>query len=194
MDRYSVIYAEPPLRVDDTILPGMRIPGPVYHPESFNRLAKYDISRLAEDDAALFLWCGAPVMPEAMMLMDDWGFPYRSIAFVWEITNWKEGGIIRGQKRPTRANCKFLLYGAKGDPSMSGRDIDQLVRVRDAAAVRTPRRVRKAPNVFREKVTALAGDVPRIHLWASEHSPEGDKWHVWGPDIDSDILFLPKRK
>ena len=41
----------------------------------------------------------------------------------------------------------------------------------------------------REKILALMGDLPRIELFARQHTPG---WDVWGNEIKSDIRFAGK--
>ena len=47
----------------------------------------------------------------------------------------------------------------------------------------------KKPDITREKILALMGDLPRIELFARQHTPG---WDVWGNEIKSDIRFAGK--
>ena len=47
----------------------------------------------------------------------------------------------------------------------------------------------KKPDITREKILALMGDLPRIELFARQHTPG---WDVWGNEIASDIRFAGK--
>ena len=42
------------------------------------------------------------------------------------------------------------------------------------------------PDIVREKIVELAGDLPRIELFARQ-SPTG--WDVWGNEVDCSIQF-----
>ena len=44
-------------------------------------------------------------------------------------------------------------------------------------------------SITREKILALMGDLPRIELFARQHTPG---WDVWGNEIKSDIRFAGK--
>ena len=41
------------------------------------------VADLAAPDSALFLWATFPQLPEALRLIEAWGFTYKSVAFVW---------------------------------------------------------------------------------------------------------------
>ena len=44
----------------------------------------------------------------------------------------------------------------------------------------------KKPDIIREKIVELAGDLPRIELFARQ-SPTG--WDIWGNEVDCSIQF-----
>ncbi len=47
----------------------------------------------------------------------------------------------------------------------------------------------KKPDITREKILALMGDLRRIELFARQHTPG---WDVWGNEIASDIRLAGK--
>ena len=47
----------------------------------------------------------------------------------------------------------------------------------------------KKPDITQEKILALMGDLPRIELFARQHTPG---WDLWGNEIKSDIRFAGK--
>ena len=103
---FKIIYAKPPWHIDDTTPPGTRSTEPRHSPRHYTDIADLEVDRISAWNSALFMWVPGPLMPEAIMVMDEWGFPYRTIAFVWAITNWQRGDIQRGAKNPTRVNSK----------------------------------------------------------------------------------------
>ena len=46
-------------------------------------LCALPVADLAAPDSALFLWATFPQLPEALRLIEAWGFRYKSVAFVW---------------------------------------------------------------------------------------------------------------
>ena len=50
----------------------------------------------------------------------------------------------------------------------------------------------KKPDITREKIIALAGDLPRAELFARQKIPG---WDVWGNEVDSDFsLSVPETR
>src|SRR5262249_21237495 len=41
------------------------------------------VADLMAPDAALFLWVVQPMLPEALRVINAWGFEFRTVAFVW---------------------------------------------------------------------------------------------------------------
>ena len=82
------------------------------------------VADLAAPDSALFLWATFPQLPDALRLIEAWGFTYKSVAFVWlkknkkaDILTWSE---TRGQHRLGAALLRF--------PTICGRHILFLIR------------------------------------------------------------------
>ena len=48
-----------------------------------DELCALPVADLAAPDSALFLWVTFPQLPEALRLIEAWGFRYKSVAFVW---------------------------------------------------------------------------------------------------------------
>ena len=52
---------------------------------SIDELCALPVADLAATDSALFLWATFPQLPEALRLIREWGFTYKSVAFVRQI-------------------------------------------------------------------------------------------------------------
>ena len=50
---------------------------------TIDELCALPVADLAARDSALFLWATFPQLPEALRLIKEWGFTYKSVAFVW---------------------------------------------------------------------------------------------------------------
>ena len=46
-------------------------------------LCALPVETLAAKDCLMFLWATFPMLPEALRLMQAWGFPFKTVAFVW---------------------------------------------------------------------------------------------------------------
>ena len=79
--KYPIIYADPPWRYTQKGLQGAAEHH--YPTMSINELCALPVAELAAPDSALFLWATFPQLPEALRLIEAWGFTYKSVAFVW---------------------------------------------------------------------------------------------------------------
>jgi N6-adenosine-specific RNA methylase IME4 len=61
------------------------------------------VAPLAADDAAVLFWSPLPILPEALAVIEAWGFKYKAIAFNWV-------------KHYTRGNAEFCLLATRGSP------------------------------------------------------------------------------
>ena len=124
----------------------------------------------------MFMWSTLRHLPEAIKLIVDWGFEYRTVAFIWVKTSQK-GNINHRLGYWTLSNAEICLLGIKGHPRKQNNKIRSVYLL--------PREGHsKKPQKFREQIEILFGDVERIELFAREKT-EG--WDVWGNEVESDI-------
>jgi len=101
---YVVIYADPPWQ-----LAGMTARRAIenqYPTMSTPDICKLPVKDIVADDAVLLLWTTVPTLPEALQVMEAWGFTYRSCAV------WVKPSIGMGQW--FRLRHELLLLGARG--------------------------------------------------------------------------------
>ena len=48
-----------------------------------DELCALPVETLAAKDCLLFLWATFPMLPEALRLIQAWGFTFKTVAFVW---------------------------------------------------------------------------------------------------------------
>ena len=135
------------------------------------------VADLAAPDSALFLWATFPQLPEALRLIEAWGFTYKSVAFVWLKKNKKADSWFYGLGFWTRGNAEICLLATKGHPKRQAADIHQFI-------ISPIQEHSRKPEEAREKIVALMGDVPRVELFARQ-SPPG--WDVWGNEVESTL-------
>ena len=169
--KYAVIYADPPW--------GYRNRGTRAAAEKHYRtMALADIKALpvadiAAEDCALFLWSTFPMLPEALAVIEAWGFQYKTLAFCWVKRNRKSPGWFWGLGNWTRSNAEVCLLATKGHPSRS--------RATEHSLICAPvGKHSSKPKEARERIVELMGDVPRIELFARERAPG---WDVWGDEV-----------
>ena len=144
---------------------------------SADEIKKIDIDKIADDDCVLFLWVTMPKLNEVFDIIKSWSFVYKTCGFVWVKKNKKSGTNFMGMGRWTRANAELCLIATKGNPKRVSAGVRSVIE--------SPiEQHSKKPDIVREKIIELCGDLPRIELFARE---KADGWDAWGNEIDSDI-------
>ena len=144
---------------------------------SINELCALPVAELAAPDSALFLWATFPQLPEALRLIREWGFTYKSVAFVWLKKNRKADSWFYGLGFWTRANAEVCLLATRGHPKRQAANIHQFI-------ISPIEAHSKKPDETRDKIVALMGDLPRVELFARQ-TPPG--WDVWGNEVQSTL-------
>jgi N6-adenosine-specific RNA methylase IME4 len=172
--KYGVIYADPEWRFETYSENGMDRSADNHYPTSVvDDICKRDVPAIAADDCVLFLWATAPMLPEALRVMDAWGFQYKSQA-VWSKDKVGTGYWFR--------NChELLLVGTKGKipaPAM-GTQWASVIEAPVGAHSQKPERVY-------ELIEAYFPNLPKIELNARSVR---DGWTAWGneaPPVNGD--------
>ena len=144
---------------------------------SIEELCELPVADLAAPDSALFLWATFPQLPEALRLIEAWGFTYKSVAFVWLKKNKKADSWFYGLGFWTRGNAEICLLATKGHPKRQAANIHQFI-------VSPIEAHSKKPDEARAKIISLMGDLPRVELFARQ-TPPG--WAVWGNEVTPTI-------
>ena len=92
-----------------------------------DELCALPVADLAAPDSALFLWATFPQLPEALRLIREWGFTYKSVAFVWLKKNRKADSWFYGLGFWTRANAEVCLLATRGHPKRQAANIHQFI-------------------------------------------------------------------
>jgi len=175
MEKYKIIYADPPWNYADQGCQGTMANH--YSGMENNDICKIPVGGLADKDCVLFLWATYPMLPEALKVIEAWGFSYKSIAFQWIKLNKKNGKPFYGLGRWTRGNTEPCLLATKGKPKRVSAGVFQLIQ-------QPLTRHSEKPQEARDKIVNLMGDLPRIELFARQKT-EG--WDIWGNEVESDI-------
>jgi N6-adenosine-specific RNA methylase IME4 len=114
--RYGAIYADPPWSFKAWSAKGTgRSAEQHYRTLSFDELAAFPVAELASQRCALFLWVVRSNLPEAMHLIDAWGFKFKSTAFVWAKTCEKNPDKFRiGFGKWTRTGAEQCWLATRG--------------------------------------------------------------------------------
>jgi N6-adenosine-specific RNA methylase IME4 len=145
-----------------------------YDVMSLDDIGALPVGDLAKDDAALFLWATNPMLPQALNVMEAWGFTYKTVAFTWAKTtkktdrSWAPKWHI-GLGYWTRANTESCLLGVRGNPKRVSQAVRQLI-------VAPLREHSRKPDEFFAGVEALVPG-PYLELFSRQSRPG---WSCWG--------------
>ncbi len=133
------------------------------------------VNEIVDDNAVLFMWITFPQLPEALEVIKAWGFTYKTNAFTWVKRNKIADSWFLGMGYYTRANAEICLLARKGRglPRQS-KGVHSIVDTHIEAHS-------KKPDVVRDKIVELFGDVPRVELFARQ---QVEGWVALGNEID----------
>jgi len=178
--KYQIIYVDPPWRFknynDDT---ATRWVGKHYSLMSFEDICNIPIKTISGDNCILFLWATFPTLQQAFKLIERWGFTYKTVAFVWIKTNHNKS-IFMGMGYWTRSNSEICLLATKGHPKRVNANVSQVV-------ISKREEHSKKPDIIRNMIVTLVGNLPRIELFARQKI-EG--WDTWGLEVPKEIQRL----
>lgn len=149
---------------------------------SIDELCALPVETLAEKDCLLFLWATFPQLPEALRLIRAWGFTFKTVAFVWLKLNKKSPTWFYGLGYWTRGNAEICLLAKRGKPKRRSAGVHQFI-------ISPVEEHSKKPDVTRDKIIELAGDLPRVELFARQKAPG---WDVLGNEVGSDLSLTPQ--
>ncbi len=183
-DPFAAIYADPPWSFK------------VYSGKGKSRSAEnhYDtmnqagiealsehVERLAAKDCALFLWAVMPQIPEALKVIEAWGFTYKTAGFTWVKQNKVGPGFKWGMGYWTRSNAEICLLATKGSPQRLAKDVEQLVIAPVGAHS-------AKPSIVQDRIERLVPG-PYLEMFARRKCKG---WMVWGNDVREDLLDVAR--
>ena len=171
MNKYNIIYADPPWAMTGGEL------GAKYEVMEIDDIKKLNINALSDDNCVLFLWCLNTRVPQAIDVMQSWGFDYKAVAFCW----------VKTSKSTGMPNCRLGSYTLNGMElcllGLRGKMKREILNIRQVVMCPRGRHSAK-PDVIRNEIVRMYGNKPRIELFARQKT---DGWDVWGNEVKSDI-------
>lgn len=173
--KYNIIYADPPWTYPKTggTKNSRGMAKQFYNTMSIEEIKSLPIKNITAENATLFLWCTYPQLPNGLETIKAWGFDYFGLGFEW-IKKTKSGKDFFGMGYWTRANPECCLLATKGKLKPQCHNIRQLVY---AEIMQHSRK----PEIVRENIVRLCGDLPRVELFARQQT---DGWDCWGNETD----------
>ncbi len=185
--KYQIIYADPPWSYKVwTAKGGHKSASAHYKTMELKDICNLPIKDIADDDCTLFMWATMPNLLEAFEVIKVWGFTYKTCAFNW-IKVYPNGRPVIGLGYWTRSNSEVCLLATKGKPKRIDKNVSQIVQA-------PPSKHSEKPEVVRELIVKLMGNLPRIELFVRPNAQlkldktnTFDGWDVWGNEVKSDI-------
>ena len=184
--KYNIIYADPPLqfkyqskkRTDGTSDDlNIRDPQKEYPCMTIDDIYNMPVNEIADDNSILFLWVTYPLLKEGIKTMEEWGFTYKTCGFSWIKKNKKSDSLFWGLGYWTRANNEICLLGTKGKPKRVSKGVHQVVMSKI-------QKHSQKPDIVKDRIVELCGDVPRIELFARQRTKG---WDVWGNEVSEEV-------
>jgi N6-adenosine-specific RNA methylase IME4 len=174
--KYNIIYADPAWSYRDKRDKHPRLCGGAtvhYNTMSVEDIKNMPVNDIADDNCMLFMWATFPNLPEALEVIKAWGFTYKTLGFSWIKTNKNDGKPFFGIGYYTKSNCEVCLIGVKGKPIKESNKVSSVII--------SPREGHsKKPDIVRDKIVQLCGDLPRIELFARQ---QVQGWDCWGNEV-----------
>lgn len=174
--KFNILYVDPPWAYKVYSRKGQgRSAENHYHTMNIEDIYDLDIASIAAEDSILFLWVTFPCLEQRFETIRRWGFQYKTLGFCWvkrckkQTEKW-----FWGLGFWTRANPELCLIATKGHPKRFSKGVH--------CVVDTPVEAHsKKPDIVRERIVELAGNLPRVELFARQSYPG---WVCVGNEID----------
>lgn len=174
--KYNIIYADPPWKYNSKANHKTRFRGGAcghYNLMSMENIKLLPVPEIANDNCVLFLWATFPYLNEQIKLFEHWGFKYKTVGFVWVKTNKINRKPFFGVGYYAKSNAEICLMGIKGKMKPISNKVSSIII--------SPREIHsKKPDIVRDKIIELFGDLPRIELFARKLTKG---WDVFGDQI-----------
>lgn len=167
--KYRVIYADPPWlysREQHSTEEQQTVLATHYPSMPTEEICQLPVSDMAIDDAVLFLWATAPLIRDALAVIDAWDFDYKA-QFVWDKVRHNVGHY-------NSVRHELLLIATRGSCLPDSRELhDSVVSIE-----RTEHSAK--PPYFRQLIDRmyLPRGRDRIELFARGQLPS--HWERWG--------------
>lgn len=171
--KFGIIYCDPPWTFKTYSSKGKgKSAEKHYDCMSLEDIAALPLDEISDDNCALAMWVTDPHLQNALEVMNYWGFTYKTVLHTWIKLNKDQTNntYFKGTGYYSRSNPEMILLGTKGRMQRFDTNIDQIIA--------EPRREHsRKPDVVRQNLVRMFGDIPRIELFARAST---DGWETWG--------------
>lgn len=183
--KYDIIYADPAwlykcgtnhLTKESMINGKDDVP---YNSMTIVDMKNLPINEIANENCLLFMWITSPFLKIGINLLDDWGFDFSTVAFVWYKQRPNPGSY-------TLSETELCIVAKKGkipQPRGSRKERQFLSEMRTEHS--------KKPNEIRDRITRMFPNQSKIELFARQ---KYEGWDAWGNEVDCDINLMALKK
>ena len=180
--KYAVVLADPPWNygMSNERSGNGHIPQNHYPTMTTDDICAMPVADLLANDAMLYMWCPASLLPDGLRVMQSWGFDKFVTSWVWH----KTGGKLTCAGGTALARHELVLIGKKRNGlSTAG------TAVRESSVFEAPVTLHsEKPTVVHQRIEKLYPSViNRIELFA--RTPRVG-WHVFGNQSDGDAVTV----
>ena len=126
--KFKLIYVDPPWHFKTYSSKGEgRSAKNHYDILSLDKIKTFPVKHLFDDDAILLMWVIDPMLPEALEVIKDWGFKYKTVGFTWVKQNKNNDVYFTGLGYYTRSNPEMCLLATRGKPKRLSKSVRQLI-------------------------------------------------------------------
>lgn len=193
MNKYNVIYADPPWSYESRSGRDMKHgAGEKYATMTNEDIAAMPIQEITDKNAVCFMWITVPLLPEGLSTLSAWGFQYKTMITWRKIMSLGMGYWFRGQ-------CEHLVLGVRGKVKpfrqQTANYWETPYDMGDVHQSKAGRHSQK-PSYFRDlisKSVAVSFEEPKkLELFARSREGwfsdmEYDGWDVYGNQVNNSI-------
>ncbi|SMX27276.1 hypothetical protein TRP8649_01379 [Pelagimonas phthalicica] len=160
-----------------------------YDTMSLDDIKAMPVQALAAQDCLLWLWATNPLLPEALGVMDAWGFTFKT-AGTW-VKRTKHGKDAFGTGYIYRSSNEPILIGTRGAPKTTRGVRSTTASYSDCCPAEVPassitieaiaREHSRKPDEAFQAAEKLMPDAKRIELFSRQ---KRNGWAVWGNEVE----------
>jgi N6-adenosine-specific RNA methylase IME4 len=169
---YPVILADPPWKYRRST--GRGAAENHYPPMTVEELCgmAQQVRELADSSCALFMWSTFPTLhTHALAVLEEWGWTYKTAAFVWLKVSKYTGKPVMGSGEYTRSNVEPCLIAIRGKiPFRKDRGVRQVIL--EPEVIEAPRVGHSVKPPLYSRIERMY-DGPYLELFATR---EADGW------------------
>jgi N6-adenosine-specific RNA methylase IME4 len=171
--RFGLVMADPPWRFSTWSARGVtrKGAGGQYRTMTLEDIKALPVGELAAEDALLWLWATNPMLPDAIAVLEAWGFRFVT-AGAWVKTT-TTGRLAFGTGYVLRCAHEPFLIGKRGKPKTSR-------SIRSAFLAERREHSRKPADAYAIAEELVPAATERADLFSRERRPG---WRSWGDEL-----------